>query len=133
MIPQIGTETIQDIKFAPFPSFTYNVKETRIIGDVDGLEALKQSIYRRILTERYAYSIYDGNYGTELEQYIGQSFEFLETTIENTLRDSLLQDDRISNVIVTSVTRDALDSALITFDVFTNLGIISGLEVGINV
>ena len=155
MIPVIEN-AIEQIRFVSYPSFTYllsnwveeepRVFESKIAkeperveyagytirGDVDGLNALKQAIFHRIFTERYAYAIYDDNYGTELEQYQGSSFAFLEATIENTLRDSLLQDDRIINLKVTRITKIDMNNALVEFDVLSNMGSISIADLSIN-
>jgi len=134
MIPIIDN-AIEQLEFATFPSFTYKLDtDANIIqSDIDGIEALKQAIFHRLLTERYAYVIYDDNYGTELEQYKSKGFGFLEATIENTLKDSLLQDDRINNIAVTGVAQTGLNSALIKFDVYSNIGIINISEVQINI
>ena len=124
MIPIIENAVTEQIEFTPYPSFTYNTNlfSETIAGDIDGKASLEQALYHRLLTERYSYIIYDDNYGTELEQYIGQGFSFLEATIENTLRDSLLQDDRITDVRITNIQKIEIDSALVEFDVYTNMG-----------
>ena len=127
MIPVIENAITEQIEFVPYPSFTYNTNffSETTAGDIDGLKALEQAIYHRFFTERYSYAIYDFNYGTELEQYIGKPFSFLEATIENTLKDSLSQDDRITDVKVTNAQKIDIDAALVDFDVYTNMGIIS--------
>lgn len=133
MIPQIDSAIpIDQIEVVPFPSNTYRLTDTQIVGSVDGLSAIEQAVYHILSTERYAYAIYDDNYGVELEKYIGRSFGYLETTIQNTLQDALLQDDRILAVNVTSVTKQGIDSALVQFDVITNIGALSA-EVRVNV
>ena len=125
MVPQ-APNTI-DVAFKPFPSLTYKDTGDRIAGFVDRIDAIKQTIYHMLMKERYAYSIYTDNYGTELEQYIGRSFSYLQATIENTLKDSLLQDDRIVGVRVTNVVKVGIDSAEVMFDVQTSIGIIEGM------
>lgn len=133
MIPRIEN-ALGQIEFVTYPNLTYRIDwdNKTATGDITDLEALEQAIFHRILTERYAYPIYDDNYGTELQQYIGQSFGFLEATIENTLKDSLLQDDRITNIRVTKISRITstdeeynANSALLEFDVYTNMGAIN--------
>lgn len=133
MIPQIsGAIGVEQIKVIPFPSNTYRLTDTQLIGSIDGLTAIEQAVYHILSTERYAYAIYDFNFGAELEKYKGRSFGYLETTIQNTLRDALLQDDRIIAVNVTSVTKQAIDSALVKFDVISDRGTF-GAEVNISV
>ena len=104
----------------------------RIIGFVDKLDAVKQAVYHILNTERYAYTIYDDNYGIELEQYIGKSFEYLEATIEETLKEALLQDLRITNILVTSIEKVSNDMASVKFDVQSIYGNLQ-MEVSVNV
>lgn len=104
MIPQIENSIINEtIDIIKYPSKTYKCSETHIIGKIDDLEAIKQAVGHILSVERYAYIIYDDNYGVELEKYIGQNYEFLESTIEDTLKEALLQDDRIIDVKVTNI------------------------------
>lgn len=109
------------------------IKEVdRIIGFVDNLEAIKQAVYHILMTERYAYLIYDNNYGVELDQYIGRGFDYLESGIEQTLREALLQDLRITNVFVTDIIKNSDDSAHIYFEVQSIYGNLQ-MEVNVNV
>ena len=95
--------------------------DDRIIGYVDRLEAIKQAVYHILMTERYAYLIYSGNYGVEFEQYKGKPFSYLEMTIENTLREALTYDLRIKNIQVDKITSQG-DTALVEFTVFSIYG-----------
>lgn len=132
MIPQISGGITQQIEIVPHPNRTFQFTEDKTAGFVDNIEAVKQAIYHILMTERYAYEIFDNNYGVQLQQYIGQPFSFLQATIENTLRDALIQDDRITNVIVTDITKSDISAALVEFTAITNVGTIE-TEVTINV
>ena len=48
------------------------IEADKIAGFVNNLEAVKQAIYHILMTERYKYTIYDDNYGVELQQYVGK-------------------------------------------------------------
>lgn len=110
MIPQIENSIINEtIKIINYPNKTYKTSETQIAGKTDNLEAIEQAVHHILGIERYAYLIYDDNYGVELEKYIGQDFSFLEATIEDTLREALTQDDRITDVKVTNVYESVID------------------------
>lgn len=122
MIPQIASMVDEQIEITAYPSFTYKLEELFILGTVDGLQAVRQAIFHILSTERYAYAIYDHDYGVELEQYIGNSFEYLEETIQKTIEDALLQDDRITGVDVLSVEKLDIDAAQITIAVDTSYG-----------
>ncbi|HHV75531.1 MAG TPA: DUF2634 domain-containing protein [Thermoanaerobacterium sp.] len=41
---------------------------------VEGLEAIKIKVYKALITQRYRYLIYSWDYGSELEQLIGQRY-----------------------------------------------------------
>lgn len=132
MIPQISGGITQQLVFVPFPSRTFKFTTEKTAGFVDREDAIKQAVFHILSTERYAYIIYDENYGVQLRQYKGQSFSFLEATIQNTLRDALLQDDRILGVTVTNIAKLSENSALVEFTVTHNKGTF-GTEVEVNV
>ena len=131
MIPQFDNAVRGRVIFRPYPSFTYAVSGDQIIGNTDGIPAIEQSVFHILSTERYAYAIYDGNYGIELAQYTGRPFTYLQATIEDTLKDALLQDDRITDVRVISAAQTSKDSCLVLFDVICNCGAFSR-EININ-
>ena len=90
MIPQIDNALDTDlIEIISYPNLTYKYNEYQIAGKVDDLEAIEQAIQHILSIERYAYLIYDDNYGVELEKYIGQDMSYLEATIEDTLKEAL--------------------------------------------
>lgn len=103
MIPQIENSLNRDLEIISYPTKTYKLRENQITGKVDDIEAIKQAVEHILKIERYAYLIYDDNYGVELQKYIGESKEYLEATIEDTLKEALTQDDRILDVRVTNI------------------------------
>lgn len=114
MIPQIDNALDTDlIKIITYPNLTYKYNEYQIAGKVDDLEAIEQAIQHILSIERYAYLIYDDNYGVELEKYIGQDMSYLEATIEDTLKEALTQDDRIVDVQVTDIREEIIKQQLI--------------------
>ncbi|MCW6665400.1 DUF2634 domain-containing protein [Aerococcaceae bacterium NML191219] len=78
------------------PSLTLN--ENNILLEIDGVEALKQSIRRILQTERYGNSIYDHAYGVELEELIGEEMGFARIDVERRIKEALMEDDRIRDV-----------------------------------
>lgn len=77
-------------------SRTYKLSGDKIQGYVDGLEALKQAIYKVLNTERYEYPIYSFNYGIELENLIGKDPVYVQIELKRRIRECLLRDDRIA-------------------------------------
>lgn len=70
----------------------------RIIGFVDDLDAIKQTIFLILSTERYAYLIYSWDYGVELVDLIGQPLSYIMSELPVRISDALLQDNRIESV-----------------------------------
>jgi len=138
MIPQIqasnfSNKTIQNITIVTQPSLTYKDNNNNIIGKTDGLDAIAQTVYHILNTERYAYIIYPDWYGVELEKYKGLPFSYLEAQIENDLRSALLQDDRIYDIIINEIVQLSVDSASVKFNVYSQEGIIENMELEVNV
>lgn len=132
MLPQIDNSINPDVQTIILPNKTYKIDEDRISGYVDNIDAIKQTVYHILNVERYSCIIYDDNYGVELEQYEGKDFDYIETTIEDTLRDALTQDNRISDVRVTDIEKVDLDIIKIDFDVICTGGVIT-MEVNLSV
>ena len=105
------------------PNLTYRIGENTVNGRIsNNLEAVKQAVKCILETERYSNPIYGDDYGIELEQYKGADYGKIVAGIETTLRDALLQDDRITNIIVTNVEKLDIDSCKVEFDVYTIYG-----------
>lgn len=80
---------------------THNLRidENRIYGFCDEVEALKQTIYKIINTERYKHIIYSHNYGIELNDLFGKNVYYVIPELDRRIRDALIQDDRINDVV----------------------------------
>ena len=105
------------------PSLT--IDETNIFRELDGLEALQQTINHILTTERYSLSIYDHRYGVEFDQYIGQPMDFVKADINRTIKEALMEDDRIKDVH--SFEHDVQGAELhVSFVVESKLGTLNG-------
>ncbi len=97
MIPK-GLSTVSFTK-KTMPSLQHRMNYSyRVIGKCDNLEALKQTVYKILNTERYENVIYSRNYGVELKSLLGQPVKEVLPTIESRIKEALLQDDRILSV-----------------------------------
>jgi len=79
-------------------SKTYKISDYKIQGFTDGLDALKQAIYKVLNTERYEYPIYSFNYGIELESLIGKDRTYVRVELKRRIRECLLRDERITGI-----------------------------------
>ena len=75
MIPSTNTILTADLSLDIQPSKQHrmNIERTRIAGTCDGLEAVRQTVYKILNTERYAYIIYSWDYGVELQDLYGKN------------------------------------------------------------
>ena len=73
MLPDTGNILKQDFTVRKQPSRTYRLKNDRVLGYVDGLEAVKQAVNCILNTERFEYVIYSWNYGREFSKLYGRS------------------------------------------------------------
>lgn len=98
MIPVV-TDNIT-LEFETMPSLNHKMilDGDRIINKRDKLDAMKQVIYKILMTERYKYMIYSWNYGIELADLFGQPVYFVVPELERRITEALMQDDRIESV-----------------------------------
>jgi predicted membrane-bound spermidine synthase len=106
MIPEFTI--LEEVEQQEHAELTYklDLKNKRIIGMIDGLEACVQAMLKIILTERYSTVIYSSEYGTELETLIGVNIPLVQTDLERRLREALSVDVRFVDIkqFTTSVT-----------------------------
>lgn len=114
---------------AAYPTNTYRVNfdNKASTGRLDSIEALKQTIYCILTTERCRYPIYSTDYGVELQDLIGQPINTITIAkIQETITAALTQDDRISDVYDFEY-KIVDDTALsVLFSIETSLGELTG-------
>ncbi|MGL5715053.1 MAG: DUF2634 domain-containing protein [Paraclostridium sp.] len=98
MIPVDNDFNLLELEIKPQSSKTYALLDSRIEGICDEVDALKQSIYLILNTDRFTYPIYSWNYGVELNDLIGQPTTYVIPILENRIKEALLQDDRILDI-----------------------------------
>ncbi len=117
-------ETVEVETAASQPSRTYavNWQTGRVAGFVDGIDALKQAIYKILQTERFAHIIYRWNYGFEANRIIGQSAAYLKSEIQRLITEALLADDRITAVEHFKISITDKRKAVVEFTVVSVFG-----------
>lgn len=102
MLPTAFTEDLQeDFSVETPPSRTYQIRfdGKPSTGMIDDLAAMEQAIYLILRTERFRHPIFSWDYGTETEDWIGESDpDLLQIDMESKITDSLMADDRILQV-----------------------------------
>ena len=82
-------------------TYRLDLDNGRIVGKVDGLEAVNQAIRKAIITPRFKCLIYDNQYGSEIEDAIiakDATTEYIEAVTEGFVKDALRPDTRILSV-----------------------------------
>lgn len=103
-------------------TYAVNWQTGRVSGTVDGMDALKQAIYKVLQTERFAHLIYSWNYGFEANRLIGQSAAFLRSEIQRLVTEALLVDDRITAVEDFKISITGKRQAAVEFTVVSVFG-----------
>ena len=127
MIPQTQNYFMQDDNsenFEVLPTKTYKIDPVskRIIGTVEGRDAVLQFIRKVLSTDKYAFEIYDWYYGTELIKLVGQPFDYVVARVPSIFREALLVDDRIKEVRDFTFRQPTMDSVIVSCVVDTVYG-----------
>lgn len=99
MIPSVKILT-EEITEQTYPTKTYKavVGKNRISGYTDDLDAVAQTVYLILSTERYQHIIYSWDYGVELLDLIGKPMPYVMSEVPRRITEALTQDDRIEDV-----------------------------------
>ncbi len=96
----------------------------RIVGIIDGIEAVQQAILKALLTPRFKCQIYDNQYGSEIRDAIitdDATPEYIKTVIPGFVRDALKPDTRVLDISDFTFEFSG-DEAFITFTATTIFG-----------
>ena len=127
MIPASPTvapadKTTVNSEILPTKTYRLDPVNGRIVGMVDGREAVMQFIEKVMSTDKYAFKIYDWYYGNDLRKLVGQPYDYVVTRIPNIFREALLVDDRILDVRDFTFVRPTIDSIRVSCYVDTVYG-----------
>lgn len=113
-----------DFEFAAMPSLCHAVHgvERKLIGTLDGVEAVRQAVSFILGTERYDHAIYGWEYGVELKDLIGRDKNFVMSEIKERIKEALLQDDRIEGVDNFTIEESGRRGLLVRFRVASTEG-----------
>ncbi len=130
MIPQstFRNEPVEDIQ-QPSRTWKLDFDKGKVTGMTGGLDAIKQTVFCILQTDRFRYLIHSFNYGQEFNSLIGLSPTFVESEINRMVQEALMQDDRITNIENLQMEPNG-DSLLVTFTVVTDIG---SFDQGVNV
>lgn len=128
---KLAVDTVEEAAEQPSKTYKLDLDKGRIIGMVDGQEAVRQAIRKAIITPRFKCLIYDNQYGSEIEEAVTQKDatpEYTEAIVPGFVRDALRPDTRITGVSNFKF-RFENDEAYISFDADTIFGTVRIEEV----
>lgn len=87
-----------EIRQQPTKTYQMDFENERVIGKIEGLEAMKQAIFKILNTERYQYLVYSWNYGSEFQDLFGMPVTYVCPELERRITEALTWDKRIKEV-----------------------------------
>ena len=118
----VGFDT--DIVVASQPSKTWIIdRNTMQVSGMDkGLEAARQAVEIALNVERYRWTIYSANYGSELDGLVGEDEAYIIAEIPRLVEGALSPDSRVVSVDDYTYTRTDANSLTVSFTVHTVYG-----------
>ncbi len=98
MIPTINALNNLQLVDRGNDNYKMLVTDEKIVGVVTELDSIKQAVYKMLNTHRYQYVIYSWDYGIEIDDLYGESFEYCKVELERRITEVLIPDDRIKSV-----------------------------------
>ena len=113
----------------PTTTFLIDWESRQIAGMVSELAAMKQAVDIVLQNERFHWQIYSSDFGSELEELVGQEPDYIISELPRKVGEALLADKRIQSV--ENFTFEDLGSGamLCRFDVITIFGTLEQEEV----
>lgn len=117
MLPEYNNAVTIDTEV--LPSKTFSIAENS--GMIDNLEAVKQAVEIILDVNRYESPILPWSFGNEMRNLIGEPMDFAAIESERYIKEALVQDDRITDVVNFEYTEDG-GALLAEFRVVTIYG-----------
>lgn len=126
----IAVDGFEEEQEKPSKTYRLDLDTGRIIGSIDGIEAVQQAIRKALSTPRFECLIYDGQYGSDIrEAFKNVTPEYIKTSAKELIWDTLKSDTRILGIADVEVSfKD--DNCYISFTAQTIFGD-SGVEVSV--
>lgn len=126
----IGFDT--DIVVASQPSKTWIIdRNTMQVSCMDkGLEAVRQAVEIALNVERYKWTIYSTNFGSELNDLVGEDEAYIIAEIPRLVEGALSPDSRVVGVDGYVYQKTDTNSMTVSFTVHTVFGdLVEGIEI----
>ena len=82
----------------PTNTFLIDWSSGQISGMDEGLKAMRQAVEIVLQNERFRWQIYDSNFGTELEDLIGEEYDYIVSELPRRIEEAFSMDSRILSI-----------------------------------
>lgn len=121
----VGLDAALEPVGRPTGTFIIDWSSRQIAGRGDGLAAMRQAVDIILQNERFRWQIYSSDFGSELEDLVGEEYAYIISELPRRVEEALSADDRILSVDNFTFSEPGGDSMRCTFDVATVFGTIS--------
>lgn len=121
----VGLDAALEPVGRPTGTFIIDWSSRQIAGRGDGLAAMRQAVDIILQNERFRWQIYSSDFGSELEDLVGEEYAYIISELPRRVEEALSADDRILSVDNFTFSGPGGDSMRCTFDVATVFGTIS--------
>lgn len=109
----------------PTNTFLIDWSSGQISGMDEGLEAMRQAVEIVLQNERFRWQIYDSNFGTELEDLIGEEYDYIVSELSRRIEEAFSMDSRILSIENFQFAEQGSGKVTVSFDVVTVYGTLS--------
>ena len=126
----VGLDVSMEYVSRPTNTFIIDWSSRQIAGMDSGLAAMRQAVDIILQNERFEWQIYSSDFGSELEDLVGDEYDFLVSELPRRIEDALSIDERVLSVANFSFANKGNGAMTCKFDVVTVFGTF-GEEVGL--
>ena len=107
-LPQGNGINIQNVVFQSQPGLTWwrDPQTNRIVGQVDGFQAVAQAVEVMLSVVRFRWQIYKPFFGVTWDGLIGLDVGYVAAELQRRVREAVMIDDRVTGVSNYSYTFD---------------------------
>ena len=118
----VGLDVSLDYIDRPTNTFLIDWTSKQIAGMDEGLAAMRQAVEIILRNERFRWQIYDSSFGSELEELVGEEYDYITSELPRRIEEAFSMDNRILSVENFVFTEEGGGKLLVTFDVVTVYG-----------
>lgn len=118
----VGFDVSMEYVSRPTNTFIIDWSSCQIAGMDSGLTAMRQAVDIILQNERFEWQIYSSDFGSELEDLVGDEYDFIVSELPRRIEDALSIDERVLSVTNFSFSNKGNGAMTCKFDVVTVFG-----------